>query len=218
VGEQIEEVLNMHSDLSRAEAKARTIDMMEQVHLPDVERIYAAFPHQLSGGQRQRIMIAMALILDPDLLIADEPTTALDVTIQAQILTLLGQLQADLGLSLLLITHDLGVVAAIANDVAVMYAGRIVERAPAADLFATPRHPYTKGLLAAIPVPGVTARGSALPAIPGRVPGLIGTMAGCAFRDRCTIAGPECAADPVPRISAGGAQFIECAKASEVAA
>ena len=163
-------------------------------------------------------MIASALMGRPKLLIADEPTTALDVTIQAQILTLLGQLQADLGLSLLLITHDLGVVAAIANDVAVMYAGRIVERAPAADLFATPRHPYTKGLLAAIPVPGVTVRGSALPAIPGRVPGLIGTMAGCAFRDRCTIAGPECAVDPVPRVSAGGAQFIECAKASKVAA
>ena len=176
------------------------------------------YPHQFSGGMQQRALTAMALSTEPSLIIADEPTTALDVTIQAQILTLLGQLQADLGLSLLLITHDLGVVAAIANDVAVMYAGRIVERAPAADLFATPRHPYTKGLLAAIPVPGVTERGSALPAIPGRVPGLIGTMAGCAFRDRCTIAGPECAVDPVPRVSAGGAQFIECAKASEVAA
>ena len=192
--------------------------MLDRVGIANPAARLTQYPHGFSGGQRQRIMIASALMGRPKLLIADEPTTALDVTIQAQILTLLGQLQADLGLSLLLITHDLGVVAAIANDVAVMYAGRIVERAPAADLFATPRHPYTKGLLAAIPVPGVTERGSALPAIPGRVPGLIGTMAGCAFRDRCAIAGPECAADPVPRISAGGAQFIECAKASKVAA
>jgi peptide/nickel transport system ATP-binding protein len=218
IGRQLTEGVMRHENLTRKEADARAIEMLDRVGIANPAARLTQYPHGFSGGQRQRIMIASALMGRPKLLIADEPTTALDVTIQAQILTLLGQLQADLGLSLLLITHDLGVVAAIANDVAVMYAGRIVERAPAADLFATPRHPYTKGLLAAIPVPGVTARGSALPAIPGRVPGLIGTMAGCAFRDRCTIAGPECAVDPVPRISAGGAQFIECAKASQVAA
>ena len=218
IGRQVGEPLSIHTDRSGSAIRAMVLKYLAKVKIDNPRLRARQYPHQFSGGMQQRALTAMALSTEPSLIIADEPTTALDVTIQAQILTLLGQLQADLGLSLLLITHDLGVVAAIANDVAVMYAGRIVERAPAADLFATPRHPYTKGLLAAIPVPGVTARGSALPAIPGRVPGLIGTMAGCAFRDRCAIAGPECAVDPVPRISAGGAQFIECAKASEVAA
>ena len=151
VGEQIEEVLNMHSDLSRAEAKARTIDMMEQVHLPDVERIYAAFPHQLSGGQRQRIMIAMALILDPDLLIADEPTTALDVTTQLQILKLISEMQERHGTAVLFITHDMGVVAEIADTVSVMQKGRIVESAPIRQLLTAPREDYTRKLLQAVP-------------------------------------------------------------------
>ena len=151
VGEQIEEVLNMHSDLSRAEAKARTIDMMEQVHLPDVERIYAAFPHQLSGGQRQRIMIAMALILDPDLLIADEPTTALDVTTQLQILKLISEMQERHGTAVLFITHDMGVVAEIADTVSVMQKGRIVESAPIRQLLTAPKEDYTRKLLQAVP-------------------------------------------------------------------
>jgi len=151
VGEQIEEVLNMHSDLSRTEAKARTIDMMEQVHLPDVERIYAAFPHQLSGGQRQRIMIAMALILDPDLLIADEPTTALDVTTQLQILKLISEMQERHGTAVLFITHDMGVVAEIADTVSVMQKGRIVESAPIRQLLTAPREDYTRKLLQAVP-------------------------------------------------------------------
>ncbi|EAP83733.1 ABC transporter ATP-binding protein [Sulfitobacter sp. EE-36] len=151
VGEQIEEVLNMHSDLSRAEAKARTIDMMEQVHLPDVERIYAAFPHQLSGGQRQRIMIAMALILDPDLLIADEPTTALDVTTQLQILKLIAEMQERHGTAVLFITHDMGVVAEIADTVSVMQKGRIVESAPIRQLLTAPKEDYTRKLLQAVP-------------------------------------------------------------------
>ena len=151
VGEQIEEVLNMHSDLSRAEAKARTIDMMEQVHLPDVERIYAAFPHQLSGGQRQRIMIAMALILDPDLLIADEPTTALDVTTQLQILKLIAEMQERHGTAVLFITHDMGVVAEIADTVSVMQKGRIVESAPIQQLLTAPKEDYTRKLLQAVP-------------------------------------------------------------------
>lgn len=151
VGEQIEEVLNMHSDLSRAEARARTIDMMEQVHLPDVERIYAAFPHQLSGGQRQRIMIAMALILDPDLLIADEPTTALDVTTQLQILKLISEMQERHGTAVLFITHDMGVVAEIADTVSVMQRGRIVESAPIRQLLTAPKEDYTRKLLQAVP-------------------------------------------------------------------
>ncbi len=151
VGEQIEEVLTMHTDLSAAEAKARTLDIMEQVHLPDVQRIYSAFPHQLSGGQRQRIMIAMALVLDPDLLIADEPTTALDVTTQQQILKLIAEMQERHGTAVLFITHDMGVVAEIADTVCVMQQGRIVERAPIADLLTAPREDYTRKLLQAVP-------------------------------------------------------------------
>ncbi|MBJ3776994.1 ABC transporter ATP-binding protein, partial [Acuticoccus mangrovi] len=167
------------------------------------------YPHEFSGGQRQRIMIAMALMGRPRLLIADEPTTALDVTIQAQILALLGELQEDLGLALMLITHDLGVVAAIADRIAVMYAGRVVEDGPAAAIFRRPGHPYTRGLIGAIPVPGVTPRGSELAAIPGRVPSLIGGIAGCAFRDRCPEMRPACAEDPVPRHRAAE-RMVEC--------
>ena len=151
VGQQIEEVLNMHTSLSRGEAKARTVAMMEQVHLPDVERIYEAFPHQLSGGQRQRIMIAMALILDPDLLIADEPTTALDVTTQLQILKLISELQERQGTAVLFITHDMGVVAEIADTVSVMQSGRIVESAPIRKLLTEPKQAYTRKLLEAVP-------------------------------------------------------------------
>ncbi|WP_323771927.1 ABC transporter ATP-binding protein [Antarctobacter sp.] len=217
IGRQLTEGVMRHEKLSRKDADARAIEMLDRVGIANPAARLTQYPHGFSGGQRQRIMIASALMGRPKLLIADEPTTALDVTIQAQILALLGELQDDLGLSLLLITHDLGVVAAIANDVAVMYAGRIAERASAADLFAAPRHPYTQGLLAAIPVPGVTPRGSALPAIPGRVPGLIGTLRGCAFRDRCALAGPDCANDPVPRIDTGPGRFVECVKAAEVA-
>ncbi|WP_281968914.1 ABC transporter ATP-binding protein [Roseovarius nanhaiticus] len=151
VGEQIEEVLRMHTDLGNTEAKKRTLDMMDQVHLPDVQRIYSAFPHQLSGGQRQRIMIAMALILDPDLLIADEPTTALDVTTQLQILKLIAEMQERHGTAVLFITHDMGVVAEIADTVSVMQQGEIVERAPIRELLTNPQEPYTKKLLRAVP-------------------------------------------------------------------
>ncbi|WP_306132421.1 ABC transporter ATP-binding protein [Roseivivax marinus] len=151
VGEQIEEVLNMHTDLSQSEAKKRTLDIMEQVHLPDVERVYSAFPHQLSGGQRQRIMIAMALVLDPDLLIADEPTTALDVTTQLQILKLIAEMQERHGTAVLFITHDMGVVAEIADTVSVMQKGRIVERAPIRELLTNPQEDYTRKLLEAVP-------------------------------------------------------------------
>ena len=218
IGRQLTEGVMRHERLSRKEADARAIEMLDRVGIANPAARLTQYPHGFSGGQRQRIMIASALMGRPKLLIADEPTTALDVTIQAQILALLGELQGDLGLSLLLITHDLGVVASIANDVAVMYAGRIAERASVKELFHAPRHPYTRGLLAAIPVPGVTPRGSALPAIAGRVPGLIGTMQGCAFRDRCALAGPECAQDPVPRHIPAPGRFVECFKAAEVAA
>jgi peptide/nickel transport system ATP-binding protein len=215
VGRQLTEGVMRAERLSRKEADARAIEMLDRVGISNPAARLTQYPHGFSGGQRHRIMIASALMGRPKLLIADEPTTALDVTIQAQILELLGELQSDLGLSLLLITHDLGVVAAIATEVAVMYAGRIAEQASVKDLFAAPRHPYTQGLLAAMPVPGVTPRGSELPAIPGRVPGLIGKIQGCAFRDRCAIAGAECHQDPVPRCEPGAGQFVECFKASE---
>lgn len=216
IGRQLTEGVMRSEALSRAEAEGRAITLLDRVGLSNPEARLRQYPHGFSGGQRQRIMIAMALMGQPQLLIADEPTTALDVTIQAQILALLKELQADLGLSMLLITHDLGVVAAAASSVAVMYAGRIVERAPAAALFRAPQHPYTQGLLAAIPVPGVTPRGSPLPAIPGRVPGLIGGIEGCAFRSRCSRAEAACATGPVPCHAPVPGRFAECVNPVEV--
>ncbi|MGR3761582.1 ABC transporter ATP-binding protein [Roseobacteraceae bacterium NS-SX3] len=215
IGRQLTEGVMRAQGLSRGEAEARAIEMLGRVGIANAAARLAQYPHGFSGGQRQRIMIASALMGRPKLLIADEPTTALDVTIQAQILKLLRELQSELGLSLLLITHDLGVVASIATEVAVMYAGRIAERARVKELFRAPLHPYTQGLLAAIPVPGVTPRGSELPAIPGRVPGLIGTMRGCAFRDRCPQARPECRQDPVPRKKSAAGRCVECVIATE---
>lgn len=217
IGKQLTEGVMRLEGLSRAEAETRAIGLLGRVGIANPAARLTQYPHGFSGGQRQRIMIASALMGRPKLLIADEPTTALDVTIQAQILKLLQELQSDLGLSLLLITHDLGVVASIANEVAVMYAGRIAERAQVKDLFRAPLHPYTQGLLAAIPVPGVTPRGSELPAIPGRVPGLIGTIQGCAFRDRCPKARPECSHDPVPGKEPAPRRFVECVIATEAA-
>ncbi len=214
IGRQLTEGVMRSERLDRSAADARAIEMLDRVGISNPAARLTQYPHAFSGGQRQRIMIASALMGRPRLLIADEPTTALDVTIQAQILRLLGELQSDLGLSMLLITHDLGVVAAIATDVAVMYAGRIAELAPANELFRAPLHPYTQGLLRAIPVPGVTTRGSQLPAIPGRVAGLIGTMHGCAFRDRCELASEECASSPVPHYAHGPDGFVECFKAA----
>jgi peptide/nickel transport system ATP-binding protein len=160
------------------------------------------FPHQLSGGLRQRVMIAMALMCDPELLIADEPTTALDVTVQAQILRLLQTLQRELGLSLLLITHDLGIVARMANRVSVMYAGEVVESATAEALFAAPTHPYTRGLLASIPIPGTVSRDEPLGSIPGTVPRIAPGFVGCGFRDRCAHAQPVCEHDVALRPAA----------------
>ncbi len=195
IGEQLTEVHRRHKGSSQAAARDRAIELLQKVGITAAAERLGQYPHQLSGGLRQRVMIAMALMCGPALLIADEPTTALDVTIQAQILRLLIELQRDLGIAILLITHDLGVVARVAHRVAVMYAGEIVERASAGELFATSRHPYTRGLMASIPVPGRTPPGEHLGAIPGIVPSMIGDVRGCSFRDRCSFAAPACAQD-----------------------
>ena len=192
IGDQLTEHYRQHKGASKAEAQARAIALLEKVGIASAAQRLGHYPHQLSGGLRQRVMIAMALMCSPELLIADEPSTALDVTIQAQILRLLADLQKELGIAMVLITHDLGVVARIADRVAVMYAGQIVEEGTAHDIFATPQHPYTQGLMRCIPVPGKTAPGGKLGTIPGVVPSLIGQISGCAFRDRCEYAQEVC--------------------------
>jgi peptide/nickel transport system ATP-binding protein len=202
VGDQLTEAHRRHKGSSGRAARERALELLEKVGISAAATRFAQYPHQLSGGLRQRVMIAMALMCGPTLLIADEPTTALDVTIQAQILRLLIDLQRDLGIAILLITHDLGVVARVAHRVAVMYAGEIVEAAATAELFAAPRHPYTRGLIASIPVPGKTAPGSPLGAIAGTVPSLLGELRGCAFRNRCAHAMAVCADPIVPRSAA----------------
>ena len=191
------------------EARARAIDLLEKVGIASAGERLGQYPHQLSGGLRQRVMIAMALMCGPELLIADEPSTALDVTIQAQILRLLAELQRDLGIAMVLITHDLGVVARIADRVAVMYAGEVVEQGTARSVFETPHHPYTRGLLECIPVPGRTPPGGRLGTIPGVVPSLIGAFDGCGFRDRCRLAQPACAA-PIPLAGDSAARRWRC--------
>src|SRR6202047_2746605 len=188
VGRQIAEVLMLHRDLPREDAMLSAIEMLRLVKIPEPERRVAEYPHQLSGGMRQRVMIAMALACEPRLLIADEPTTALDVTIQAQILDLMRELKARTGAAIMLITHDLGVVAEMAQRVVVMYAGRKVEEAPVRELFRRPRHPYTLGLLASVPRLGATlgrAEAPRLAEIPGTVPSLREPIIGCAFAPRC---------------------------------
>ena len=203
VGEQIVEAIRQHRAVTRRTARDRAVALLEEVRIPDAARRFGEYPHRLSGGMRQRVMIAMALSCEPRLLIADEPTTALDVTIQAQVLDLIDTLKARLGMAVLLITHDLGVVAQHARRVAVMYAGRIVEEADVAGLFAAPRHPYTEGLLASIPRPGAVER--RLREIPGLVPSLAEMPSGCAFAPRCVRALPLCAAErPVIQARVGG--------------
>ena len=190
VGEQIVEALLRHRDITRAQATERAMAMLRRVRIPAPEQRFHEHPHKLSGGMRQRAMIAMALACEPQLLIADEPTTALDVTIQAQILDLLATLQRETGTAVVLITHDLGVVAEVADEVLVMYAGRIVERAPVARLFECPEHPYTIGLLGAIPrLHGDQAR---LTSIDGQVPNPLRQLAGCRFAERCPFADAQC--------------------------
>jgi peptide/nickel transport system ATP-binding protein len=209
VGSQMAEVLLRHRGGTRAAALARAEDLLGRVRITSPGMRLGQYPHQLSGGLRQRVMIAMALMCEPELLIADEPTTALDVTVQAQILRLLLDLQRDLGLAILLITHDLGVVARVAHRVSVMYAGEVVESAPVEALFASPTHPYTRGLLGCVPVPGKVARGAPLGSIAGVVPRLGPDFRGCGFRDRCAHAVPACA-DMIARRAAGSGHDYLC--------
>jgi oligopeptide/dipeptide ABC transporter ATP-binding protein len=214
VGDQIMEAIRLHQKVGKREARARTVEMLARVGIPAPEERVDAYPHQMSGGMRQRVMIAMALSCRPALLIADEPTTALDVTIQAQILELLKALQAEMGMAILLITHDLGVVAETADRVAVMYAGKVVEYAPVRELFRDPRHPYTVGLLESIP--RMEARRERLRVIPGTVPPPTAFPPGCPFHPRCPYAIEICRREmPPPEIVAEG-HTVRCHRWREV--
>lgn len=200
VGRQITEALELHLGLSASDAKRRAVSLLERVGIPDARRRFSSYPHELSGGQRQRAMIAMAISCDPEVLIADEPTTALDVTIQAQIVELVRDLQAELGMAVLWITHDLALASMLVDRVLVMYAGRIVEDARVEELFTAPRHPYTIGLLGSMP--GLSGEpGSKLPSIPGAPPSMAGPWTGCAFSPRCAFATDRCA-EEVPQLVA----------------
>ncbi|WP_307717718.1 ABC transporter ATP-binding protein [Streptomyces sp. V4I23] len=196
VGDQLGEMFVVHRGMSRKDAKAKAIELMERVRIPAAKERVGQYPHQFSGGMRQRIMIAMALSLEPDLIIADEPTTALDVTVQAQVMDLLAELQRELDMGLILITHDLGVVADVADRIAVMYAGRIVETAPVHDIYKAPAHPYTRGLLESIP--RLDRKGQELYAIKGLPPNLMHIPPGCAFHPRCPLARDVCRTDEPP--------------------
>ncbi|MEE9208292.1 MAG: ABC transporter ATP-binding protein [Gemmatimonadota bacterium] len=211
VGEQVAEAIRAHSDDPEGAVRKRVLELLGRVGIPDPDSRYNAYPHQLSGGMRQRVMIAMALSSKPAVLIADEPTTALDVTIQAQVLELLRGLRDELGMAILFVTHDLGVVAEIADRVAVMYAGRIVEESPVADLFRRPRHPYTEGLLRAVPDPQAPGR---LMSIPGAVPSPLERLPGCTFAPRCPHVWPKCR-DAEPPSIADGQTAVRCWLAEE---
>jgi peptide/nickel transport system ATP-binding protein len=211
IGDQIGEVLSRHRGLSASAARRAAIDMLERVRMPSPHMRVDEYPHKLSGGMRQRVMIAMALACAPTLLIADEPTTALDVTIQAQILDLLRKLREETGTAIVLITHDLGVVAETCDDVAVMYAGEIVELAPAQRLFAAPQHPYTVGLLGSIPL--ISATRARLITISGSVPTLSGRFTGCRFADRCPFVDTRCRKEPPPLAPVGPGHLSRCWKA-----
>ena len=210
VGDQIGETLRRHQGLSASAAKKAATDLLARVKIPSPKTRVDEYPHQLSGGMRQRVMIAMALACKPALLIADEPTTALDVTIQAQILELLRELRRETGTAIMLITHDLGVVAEMCETALVMYAGEIVERGAVADLFARPEHPYTVGLIGAIP--RLAERRHRLATIRGMVPALTGTFQGCRFAARCPFADDRCRRDTPPVIDTGGGHMSRCWK------
>ena len=207
-GEQIAEAVRLHRNASRAAAMARAIEMLELVGIPDPSRCAQSYPHQLSGGMRQRAVIAMALACHPKLLIADEPTTALDVTIQAQILDLLRRLQQELGTAIILITHDLGVIADLVDTVVVMYAGKVAERASVKRLFAAPRHPYTQGLLRS--VPSLETREHRMRTIDGAVPSALAMPSGCRFHPRCAIARDICRSEEPPLVSDGAGGEAAC--------
>jgi len=208
VGGQVREAILLHQKISRRAAKARVIDIFQKVGIPEPEKRYGAYPHQLSGGLRQRVMIGMAMVSSPDLLIADEPTTALDVTIEAQILRLMRALQAEQGTSILMITHNLGVVAEICDRVYVMYAGQVVEQADVRTLFKAPAHPYTLGLLRSLP--GLRAKGERLESIRGMVPSLTGMPPGCRFSPRCDRACDRCRREAPPLYTLGNGHAARC--------
>lgn len=212
IGRQLAETLELHfPKMSKEEVKNECISLLEKVGIPSPEQRLKEYPHQLSGGMRQRVMIAIALACKPDVLIADEPTTALDVTVQAQILELMKKLQSEIGMSIIFITHDLGVVADMCDDVVVMYAGRVAEKASAKDLFASPKHPYTKGLLSSIP----TLRGqrkTKLQTIEGMVPSLADMPTGCRFQNRCGLASDKCKSKP-EESEIGKNHIVACFKA-----
>ena len=216
VGEQIAESLRLHEGLSRKDAMDRAVEMLRLVRIPTPERRVSDYPHQFSGGMRQRVMIAIALACKPKLLIADEPTTALDVTIQAQILDLMAELKSSMGMAVMLITHAMGVVAEVAQRVVVMYAGRVVEEAPVEELFARPRHPYTQGLIRSIPrIDTAATHKTRLEAIAGTVPKLVapasgGLAEGCRFAPRCKHASPACTASTPPLRDIGHGHKVAC--------
>ncbi|MCK1597915.1 ABC transporter ATP-binding protein [Bradyrhizobium sp. 164] len=211
IGEQIIETIQRHRGGSRRNARERAIELLRRVHIPSPERRIDEFPHKLSGGMRQRVMIAMALACDPRLLIADEPTTALDVTLQAQILELMRELKAASGAAIILITHDLGVVAEVCDEVAVMYAGEIVERAPVDELFSAPQHPYTVGLLGSIP--RLDHRPEQLATIEGMVPNMARLPAGCRFAARCPFVLDACTRAPPPLLQVSPGHLSRCIRA-----
>ncbi|WP_084518127.1 ABC transporter ATP-binding protein [Microtetraspora niveoalba] len=208
VGWQIAEMFRMHRGMSRADAKKKAVELMDRVRIPAAKDRVSDYPHQFSGGMRQRIMIAMSIALDPEVLIADEPTTALDVTVQAQIMELLAELQRESNMGLILITHDLGVVADVADKIAVMYGGRIVENASVHDLYRNPAHPYTKGLLESIP--RVDLKGQELYAIKGMPPNLLDMPTGCAFNPRCPYRQEKCVTDVPPLHTISGTRGSAC--------
>jgi oligopeptide/dipeptide ABC transporter ATP-binding protein len=208
VGEQIAEVLREHRGLSRHQAAEQAVSVLRRVRIPSPEQRVTEYPHRLSGGMRQRVMIAMALACEPQVLIADEPTTALDVTVQAQILALIDELRRRLGTAVLFITHDLGVISEFADDVAVMYLGKIVERAPTAVLFADPQHPYTLGLLGS--VPKLDERKERLTVIAGNVPMASRRPTGCAFHQRCPFSDERCARETPPHREITPAHWVSC--------
>jgi peptide/nickel transport system ATP-binding protein len=210
VGTQMAEVLRRHRAMSGQDARERCIALLARVGISSPEQRLSQFPHQLSGGLRQRVMIAMALLCEPEMIIADEPTTALDVTIQAQILHLLADIQRETHIGLLLISHDLGVVAGIAQRIAVMYAGQIVETGDRDAVLGKPLHPYTEGLVRSVPVPGVTKRGETLGFIPGSVPRPASALVRCGFLDRCPYAHQPCAASPIPLVPAFDGRLVRC--------
>ncbi|MFE9402592.1 ABC transporter ATP-binding protein [Streptomyces sp. NPDC006530] len=208
VGDQLSEMFTVHRGMSRKDAKARAVELMDRVRIPAAKERVGQYPHQFSGGMRQRIMIAMAMALEPSLIIADEPTTALDVTVQAQVMDLLAELRRELDMGLILITHDLGVVADVADKIAVMYAGRIVEQAPVHEIYKRPAHPYTKGLLESIP--RLDQKGQELYAIKGLPPNLMHIPPGCAFNPRCPMAQDICRTEVPPLFEVGPGRQSAC--------